>query len=339
MSLPRSVADVGNHYGALQAAIVEEALALLAPELRRGKASPEAWRDSIQKIGQRLLMLQVLAATYSDAYLNDVLDAQGADPSSEARVNPPSFADLTDGGGSWLQALVFAPNSVRPVHGTDWTRFGFVANSIVKTGLRDTARSAVQSGMQARPAVRGYVRMLRGTSCARCAILAGRRYRSSVAFDRHKRCDCVHIPDAEDTGDDWTTNPRTYFNSLSREDQDRLFTKAGAEAVRRGADLSQVVNARKGIETVTAYGRQVQVTTEGTTIRAVFGGYEVMPDGSFRKRTESELERRRGRQGTRRNRYAKEPRLLPDEIFQLAEQFNWDRVETLRQLRRFGYVL
>lgn len=335
--LPSSVSEVGAKFGNLQHNIVLQAIAELELAIRRGKKSPEAWRDAIQVTGRILLQLQVQAAVYADAYLNDVLEAQNADGTAEGRVNPAAFRDLTEGGGSWLQNIVFAPNSVRPKNG-DWTRFEFVANSIVKTGLGDTARAAVQSGMQARPAVTGYVRMLKGKSCARCAILAGRRYRSAVPFPRHKRCDCINVPAAEDD-DDWTTNPRQYFDRLSTADQDRLFTKAGAEAIRRGADMGQVVNARKGIQTVTAYGRTVLSTIEGTTTRAVFGGYEVMPDGTFRKRTDAELERRRGRQGTRRHRYAKEPRLLPDEIFQLAEEFSWDRAETLRQLRRFAYVL
>lgn len=338
MSPPRSVAEVGRHYATLQAEIVEEALGLLEPAIRRGRTSPERWRDSIQAIGNRLLLLQVLAATYSDAYLNDILDVQGADPAAEGRVNPQAFADLTDGGGSWLQALVYAPNSVRPTSGGDWSRFGFVANSVVKTGIGDTARGAVQSGMHARPVVTGYVRMLRGTSCARCAILAGRHYRSSVAFDRHKRCDCIHIPAAEDAAGDWTTDPDVYFRSLSREDQDRLFTKAGAEAIRLGANMNQVVNARQGITVARAYGQTVQATTVGTTSRALFGAFEVLPDGSLRRRTDAETERRPGT--TRRTyRYARTPRLLPDEIFLQAERLGWDRAETLRQLRRFAYVL
>ncbi|MGB3443881.1 MAG: hypothetical protein WBA97_34520 [Actinophytocola sp.] len=311
MSLPRSVADVGRHYATLQAQIVEEALALLAPTIRKGKASPEVWRDSIQTVGNRLLLLQVLAASYADAYLNDILEAQNADGGSEGRVNPQAFADLTDGGGSWLQALVYAPNSVRPPSGADWSRFGFVANSIVKTGLGDTARAAVQSGMQARPSVTGYVRMLRGTSCARCAILAGRHYKSAVAFNRHKRCDCIHVPAAEDVDDDWTTDPDTYFRSLSREEQDRLFTKTGAETIRMGGDMAQVVNARQGITTAQAFGQDVQATTVGTTRRGLAG------------------QRLQGRI----------PRLLPDEIFLQAERLGWDRAETLRQLRRFAYVL
>lgn len=308
--LPRSVAEVGSHYATLQAGIVEDALAELGPALRRGRRSPESWRDAVATTGRRLLALQLLSVSYADAYLNDVLDAQGADPGSEGRVVPQSFVDLTDGGGSWLQALVFAPNSVRPSNG-DWTRFAFVANSIVKTGLGDTARSSVQSAMQARPAVKGYVRMLRGKSCARCAILAGRHYKSSVAFQRHKRCDCVHIPAAEDA-DSWTTDPKSYFRSLPADDQDRLFTKAGANAIRAGADMGQVVNARQGITVAQAFGQQVQATTVGTTRRGL-AGQRLAGTGL--------------------------PRLLPDEIFLQAERLRWDRTEVLAQLRRFAYVI
>jgi hypothetical protein len=340
--LPSSVAEVGAHYGALIEDLKVQALAELAPALRRGRRSPEAWRNAVQALGNRLLVLQVTAAMYADAYLNDVLDTQDVNPTAEGRVNPGAWSDLADGGGSWLQTLVFAPNSVRAMPGLPgvewWTRFQFVANTIVATGVRDAARGSVQAGMQARPAVTGYVRMLKGKSCARCAILAGRHYRSAIPFRRHKRCDCIHVPAAEDA-DDWTTDPKVYFNSLTRAEQDRLFTKASAEAIRLGANMNQVVNARSGIQTVTAYGKQVKATTTGTTTRALFGGYEILPDGTLRRRTDSELQRRRGSRGTRNFRYAKAPRLLPDEIFQLAEEFSWDRAEVLRQLRRFAYVL
>jgi hypothetical protein len=310
--LPPSLSKVGVHFGDLQAAIVADALSLLDQALRRGRSSPEAWRDAVQSIGTRLLTLQVRSATYADAYLNDILKAQGANLAAEGKVNPQAWADLTDGGGSWLQGLVFAPNSVR-LPGVDWwTRFQFVAGSIVKTGLGDTARGAVQAGMHARPAVKGYVRMLRGTSCARCAILAGRHYRSAVAFKRHKRCDCVNVPVAEDHGGDWTTNPKDYFESLDTADQNRLFTTAGAEAIRHGADMAQVVNARQGITTASAFGQTVQATTVGTT-QSGLAGQRLAGTGL--------------------------PRLLPDEIFLQAERLGWDRAKVLDELKRFAYIV
>lgn len=322
------MSEVGNHYAALLQDTKLKALSEVEGALQRGRKSPEAWRDSVQTLAPRLLELQVKGATYADAYLNDVLEAQYANPVAETRVNPAAFADLTDGGGSWLQLLVFGPNSVR-MPGVDWwTRFAFVANSIVVTGLNDVARGATQAAMQTRPAVTGYIRMLRGKSCARCAILAGRRYKSAVPFARHKRCDCVHVPAASDESDGWATDPRTYFNHLSREDQDKLFTKAGAEAIRLGADLSQVVNARKGISVARAYGQTVLRTLEGTTKRGIAG--QRLGQESFSKAS-----------GLTSSRFAhsRTPRLLPEEIFLQAETLGWDRVEVLRQLRRFAYVL
>lgn len=325
--LPPSVAEAGELHGALVDRVVVDALVLLEQALRRGRSSSEAWRDAIQSIGDRLLLMQILVASYADPYLNDVLEAQDADPTAEGAVVPESFGDLTDGGGSWLQALVFAPNSVR-APGTDWTtRFDFVASSIVKTGLTDTARASVQSGMQARPAVRWYVRMLNGRSCARCAILAGRKYRSAVAFKRHKRCDCRHIPAAE-AADDWTVDTKQYFDSLPNEEQDRLFTEAGAKAIRLGADPAQVVNAEKGVSVVTAYGVDVLRTLEGTTKRGIAG--KRLGEEGFAKTT-----------GLKSSRYAhaRTPRLMPEEIFRQAERLGWDREEVLRQLKRFAYVI
>lgn len=307
--LPSSVAEIGLDYSRIIANEVDEALALLDQAQRRGYKSPDAWRDAVQSIGDRLLSQQVFIASIADAYLNDILDAQGADPTSEAQVDPTAFADMADGGGSWLQSLVYAPNSVREP-GVEWrTKFDFIAQSIVKGGLNDTGRASVQSGMQGRSSCDYYVRMLVGKSCARCAILAGRKYKSSVAFRRHKRCDCKHIPGPESI-DDWSVDVNDYFTSLSSEEQDEVFGKAAAEAIRLGANPAQVVNAESGVYVARAYGENVLATTTGTTAQGLAG-----------RRLNGEI------------------RLLPDEIFLQAERLGWDREEILRQLKRFAYVI
>jgi hypothetical protein len=309
--LPSSVAEIGRDYSRIVANEVDEALALLEQALRRGYKSPDAWRDAVQSIGDRLLAQQVFIASIADPYLNDVLDAQGASLLAEAQVDPVAFADVADGGGSWLQSLVYAPNSVREP-GMDWrTQFAFIARSIVKGGLNDTGRSSVQTGMQGRPSCEYYVRMLVGKSCARCAILAGRKYKSSVAFKRHRRCDCKHIPGPEDI-DDWSTDVDEYFASLSPEEQDEVFGKGGAEAIRLGANPAQVVNAESGVYVARAFGDTVLATTTGTTARGLAG----------QRLGGSEL-----------------PRLLPDEIFLQAERLGWTREEILSELKRFAYVL
>lgn len=322
--LPSFVAEVGRDYSGLVEDAITDALELLDPAMRSGYKSPEAWRDAVQAIGDRLLALQVQVASLADPFLNDVLEAQGLSADAESRVDPAAFADLADGGGSWLQSLVFAPNSIREP-GADWrSKFEFIAQSIVKGGLNDTGRSSVQSGMQGRSSCEYYVRMLVGKSCARCAILAGRKYKSSVAFKRHKRCDCKHIPGPEDI-DDWSTDPQEYFRSLSTEEQDEVFGVGGAEAIRLGANPAQVVNAESGVYVARAYGEEVLATATGTTVRGA-AGQRLAAEGL-------------ARQAGQRYRTATTPRLLPDEIFLQAERLGWDREEILRQLKRFAYVL
>jgi hypothetical protein len=67
------------------------------------------------------------------------------------------------------------------------------------------------------------------------------------------RCDCRHIPIAENTPGDLSTDPKAYFDSLDTTEQQALLGKAGAEAVRTGADIAKVVNSRRGM--YTANGR------------------------------------------------------------------------------------
>lgn len=194
---------------------------------------------------------------------------------------------------------------------------------VVGTVLSDTGRASERLGVAVRP-VTGYVRMLNPPSCSRCAILAGRWYRVNAGFQRHPGCDCRHIPSSESVAGDLTVDTGAYFESLSTAEQDRIFTKAGAEAIRDGADINQVVNARRGMSTaqintgrgwtprgrlapVQIGGRDVFITTEATTRRGV----------ASRATT--------GRRGAR---------LMPETISAIAT----DKADYLRLLRVNGYI-
>jgi hypothetical protein len=179
---------------------------------------------------------------------------------------------------------------------------------IAVTQVQDAGRTAAGVAIAARPHVAGYVRHLRPPSCSRCAVLAGQFYRWNTGFLRHPRCDCRHVPvSSAELYRDEVTSPRAYFDSLSRAEQDRVFTNAGARAIRDGADLTQVVNARRGMRTANVYGREVRVTTEGTTRRGVAGK---LLDGR------------------------KTPRLMPEQIYADAT----DRADAIRLLERHGYI-
>jgi hypothetical protein len=113
-------------------------------------------------------------------------------------------------------------------------------------------------------------------------------------------CDCVHVPSAEDVEGDVRTDPKAYFNSLSEEEQNATFTKAGAQAIRDGSDVSRVVNARRTKDSLYTAGG-VQYTTEAAT-----------------------------RRGTGKRR-----RLTPESIYKIA---GGDRDEAIRLLRLHGYI-
>jgi hypothetical protein len=240
-------------------------------------------------IGARIVALvtggQLLAARQADPYLARALAAQGVPGGTDTRVIPAALAGIASDGRD-LASLLFEPViTVKQQIGQGIAppvakAAGAVQlDMIVRTQIADAGRVADGVGITARPQVTGYVRLLVPPSCARCVILAGRRYAWNDGFERHPRCDCRHIPAAEDTGDDLRTDPQAYFDSLTPAEQDKAFTKAGAEAIRDGADIAQVVNARRGM--YTAGGRAF--TTESTTRRGRRKGARLMPEQIYRE--------------------------------------------------------
>lgn len=297
---------------------------------------------------------QLAAASGAQDYVEAALDVQGVDPDPFGSVNGRALAGVASDGrdlGSLLRQP--AQDTVgRLAAGVDVDEA--LASGLAQlermlaTQVADAARGAVSVGMANDRRVSGYVRMLTPPSCSRCAVLAGKFYGYNRGFKRHPRCDCVHIPAAEDAHD-LRTDPHAYFNSLAPAEQDKVFTKAGAEAVRLGADPAQVVNARRGalgltpasarltdaerralrgggergsLKTRRVNGRDVFVTTEGTTTRGVAGSrLGARVDGS--------------KAAGGRYRRARTVRLMPESILDAAES----REDAVRLLKRFGYIL
>lgn len=130
-----------------------------------------------------------------------------------------------------------------------WKAGSRLLATIVQTGLIDTQRMAKAVAGLARPRTL-YVRMANVPCCPRCAILAGKKGYWSKPFLRHPGCDCTQIPlaegkDVELSGPHFDVD--AYFKSLSEADQEKYFTKAGAEALRNGADYIEVVNSMQGM--------------------------------------------------------------------------------------------
>lgn len=259
-----------------------QAAALLAMRRAWSRVDPDdigrSW--AIQSIAAAAVFsgYQAAAAERGADYIGDALAEQGIDVDPAGRVNSEAFAGVASDGRP-LAGLLYAPATVAltrirsglaPAAALRSARNNL--DRIVRTQIADAGRGAASVGIAARPGV-GYVRMLNPPSCAACVQLAGRYYRYNEGFQRHPKCDCVHVPAREAGAADLTTDPNAYFDSLSHEEQDELMGAEAAQAVRDGADFNQVVNARRG-----ATG--VGTTTEGVTR---VGAGRLMPDEIYRR--------------------------------------------------------
>ncbi|MFJ2407102.1 hypothetical protein ACIOUE_38045 [Streptomyces xanthochromogenes] len=185
------------------------------------------------------------------------------------------------------------------------------------TQIADASRQATSVAMAAHPRCTSYVRVVRLPACVRCIVLAGRQYTHSTGFKRHPRCDCGMQPMADDERDQ-AQSPAALFKQMSPAEQRKRLGAAGVKALEAGADLGQLVNARRGMSTaVTGRGR-LAVTTEGTTRRGIGAkamGAEFEKSGRYER--------------------AKSARLMPETIFKLAGD---DREHQIAMLKRYGYI-
>lgn len=267
--IPAAVVD---HYKAMQRLqVLGVVTARRAWERVNPRFISESWLEQLVALGPVISGVQLQAAIAGATYSAATLAAEGTYVAPEDLADPAGFA-TTAPDGRPLETLLYSPAT------TTKTAVGGGAalevamtiglsalETIVRTVVADTGRQAAGVDVATRPGV-GYTRMLNPPSCSRCIILAGRFYRWNAGFRRHPRCDCVHVATRAGSLDaarseGLVDDPYQAFRGMSRADQDRTFGKANAEAIRDGADISQVVNARRGMTPNGLF------TTEGTTRR------------------------------------------------------------------------
>lgn len=248
----------------------------------------ESWDSVSPALERAVSRLQLDAATRGAGYGGNTLADQGLYEAPEAWVDPSSLAGVSSRGASLGAALYSAiPHTKDLISGGMPERVALargreVLQMSAAAQVADAGRTAAGLDTFARPKV-GYVRMLNPPSCSRCSVLAGRFYRNNEGFQRHPRCDCVHVPTTRTeaaSSEGLVHDPYAYFESLPEAAQDKTFGKAQAQAIRDGADLFQVVNARRGMSYAgvssdgSRRGQKVasDFTREGTTRRALWGG-------------------------------------------------------------------
>ena len=255
---------------------------------------------------------QVAVAANVAASVPDVLAEQDMADDPVARFDPMALAGWASDGRP-VASLVTLP-------GQALAEF----DRIVQSELADIARQAAAVEAAVRPSVGYYVRALTLPSCGRCVVLAGRVYRREQAFRRHPRCDCRNSPASQRNAAKLVVDPRKAFAAMSDAERTKAFTKAGAQAIEAGADISQVVNARRGMSTVTEENGRRRLTQNPDGTYTTGEGVWVSKHGNFRGRA-AQIMREYGVRG---------PRLMPETIMQLAST----REEQIRLLTRYGYI-
>lgn len=322
MALP----DTAEPYWRRQQSITATAVAT-ALRAWQGSGGTTQWESIVPFIESTVMRAQAFAASNAGDYVQDTLHSLGVDVEPIAVINPEPLIGVS-GNGLSLSGLysrlpvqmelhtariaALAKEPAETVFRAALTATGKQLAASVQTIISDTGRAAESLHIVARPHI-GYVRMVNKPACSRCIVQAGKYFKWNAGFKRHPNCDCRHIPVPESLSGDLRVNTGKYFQSLSQDQQDTAFGKAGAQAIRDGADLSQVVNADAGMRAAQVYGKNLRITDSGVTKRGFAG----------------QVIKARGRNA------ATTPRLMPSSIYQIAE----DRQDAIRLLRLNGYIL
>jgi hypothetical protein len=264
----------------------------------------EAWQQIAGAVLRLVAAFQLEAARGADAYVGAVLTASGGTPRPAGQVATAALAGVASDGRD-LGALLGYPAfevSAFLAQGMDAGQAlaigGRHLDRIVQTQVQDSARVATGLAQVNDRAVRGYVRVVSLPACARCVELAGRWYRYNSGFERHPQCDCVMMPAAEVLQ---PQSPRALYEAMNVEQRKAAgWSGADVQAIADGADLYQVVNARRQLRTVTVAGQRLQATGVNARRRI---------------------------------------RLTPESIYAEADRLGWSRDELLRALRAHGYIL
>ena len=291
VTIPQATQDHYKHIQSVQLVALRSARRSWA-SVDRARIS-ETWLPKVRAdLAPVIVAAQINAATSGSDYSAMTLAQQGTYSAPTAYVDPRAFGGYAADGRS-LESLLDAPAyKAKQLIGSGasateaMSRAGGFLDVLIASTITDAARQSASVDIATRPGV-GYTRMLNPPSCSRCTILAGRFYRWNKGFRRHPSCDCIHVSTATGStqgalSEGLIQDPYEYFNSLTESQQTQFFGKRSAQAIRDGADISQVVNATSKSKRIGMF------TTAGTTKRGYAGSIlkpgqrRMTPDAIYR---------------------------------------------------------
>lgn len=265
-----------EHYQKQQSIAAETVREVRALWAAMGEDFDLSWSRIALEVGDTIMAGQLAAAVTGRDSLTAELDDLGLEqPSSD--VDPYAFAGWTGDGveldSATRTSVITAKNAVALgstaaealTAGGAWLE-RFAASEVTAANVGQRSASVAVTPKT------GFVRMLNLPSCRDCIILAGRWYRWNEGFERHPGCDCRHIP-ARESMSELRTDPYDAFDSLTPAEQDRIFGKNDAHAIREGADIYRVVNIRnRGLSSPASKQAQRYGTPTRMTVDDVLDG-------------------------------------------------------------------
>jgi hypothetical protein len=279
----------------------------------------DSWKLLVPAFVQTLVAMQAQAAVAATPYVDEALRVQGGGNDAVGEILPFGLAGWASDGRP-LDTLLLSPafTAIEALkRGATVPRAmafgGSHAQMIAGTQVGDAFRVAGAIVSTTRQVTR-YARAITPPSCS-SVILAGSDRAWRTDFKRHPRCNCISVPIVGDPREDLITDPKAYFDNLSTAEQDRIFTKAGAQAIRDGADMARVVNARRKAAGMSgaAEGQRRRLAHRDVFGQDLFTTAELRATGS------------RGQQVMR---------LMPESIYEVAK----DLADALRLLKLHGYI-
>lgn len=279
------------------------------------KVNPERvaaeWGSLLPKVTAMVQRGQLHAAEGTHTFMRELL---GPEAANAPQVVPEQFASQAPDGRNLMGLLARAiPTTIRSIAAGVSPRAAMARGAAfldltTRTVVADTGRQADQVAMVANKNVISYIRVVELPACSRCIILADKEYSVSTGFLRHPRCDCTMEPRTK-KHNPTPLDAKALFDSMTPEQQRKTFGEAGAKAIRDNANIYSVVNARKHMDKIEMHGQRVHITRTGTGSRRV----------------------------------KRPPRLMPEEIYRIAESDNPDdekkqRDHATRLLYKHGYL-
>lgn len=321
--LPQAATD----FYALQQRVSKTAVnEVLRAWRRMGDNFDASWHRAAPTVLSVVVEAQAQMTKAAADYVPRVLDQTGIPDRPEGDFNPDSLVGVASDGrrldtlayGAVTEAKTAVSEGATPQQalntGGDWLKL------MTMVQVADAARQAVGVMTTSRRNLGGTVRVLNPPSCQRCAILAGRFYRWSQGFQRHPQCDCVNMPAeraAWAKAEGFVTDPMDAY----RNGHIRDLTQAQVNAIEDGANITQVVNAYRGMSTT-------------ATRRVSKGAGSHSLDPNFKPTATSAMALEISDILASFARPTSEGILTPEGIYQTAKS----RAEAIKLLRDNGYI-